>query len=97
VKSLICTIFGIVGKKLEKNERRVSQRQIIRRFFMLKNRRGHMEQVGKWAVAAGGTTVSYFFGGWGAALDILPLAVILAHLTGMVTGFIEGGLNFIDR
>ncbi|AVF22797.1 phage holin family protein [Paenibacillus larvae] len=52
-----------------------------------------MEQLGKWAVAAGGASVSYFFGGWGAALDILLLVVIIDYLTGMVAGFIEGGLK----
>ncbi|MDT2287466.1 hypothetical protein P7H17_17355 [Paenibacillus larvae] len=57
-----------------------------------------MAQVGKWAVAAGGITVSYFFGGWGLrCAGYIPLAVILNYLTGRVTGFIEGGLNFIDR
>ncbi|WP_268569078.1 hypothetical protein [Paenibacillus larvae] len=39
-----------------------------------------MEQVGKWAVAAGGITVSYFFGGWGAALDIFRWQLFLNTL-----------------
>ncbi|MDT2262113.1 hypothetical protein P7H06_25140 [Paenibacillus larvae] len=40
-----------------------------------------MAQVGKWAVAAGGITVSYFFGGWGAAaLDIFRWQLFLITL-----------------
>lgn len=51
-----------------------------------------MEQTIKWVAAAGGATVSYFFGGWGAALDILLYLVIVDFFTGMVAGFAEKGL-----
>ncbi|MDT2171299.1 phage holin family protein [Paenibacillus larvae] len=49
-----------------------------------------MEKVLKPAVAAGGGAVSYLFGGWGAALDILLFCVIVDYITGMISAFLEG-------
>lgn len=51
-----------------------------------------MEKVLKPAVAVGGGAVSYLFGGWGAALDILLFCVIIDYISGMIAAFLEGTL-----
>ncbi|ARF69739.1 hypothetical protein B7C51_20690 [Paenibacillus larvae subsp. pulvifaciens] len=97
VKSLTCTISGNSRQKAWENERRISQRQIIRCYFYAQKQEGTYGASRKMGCGGRGYNRFVLFRRVGGCAGYIPLAVILNYLTGRVTGFIEGGLNFIDR
>ncbi|MEY8748642.1 holin family protein [Bacillales bacterium AN1005] len=67
---------------------------VVRGLFLLQRDGGtKVENVGKWALAAGSWLVSYLFGGWSGVLGVLLFFVLLDYLTGIAAAASTGQLK----
>ncbi|MDR6723983.1 toxin secretion/phage lysis holin [Paenibacillus amylolyticus] len=52
-----------------------------------------MENFSKWAIALGGSGLTYFFGGWSGVLGVLLVFVALDYMTGFAAAAMTGTLK----